>query len=219
MDKKDISKMTIDYHTYKNKLLETYPESIIDIQLVFDGDDLNFSKESGKIIYNHKINNPFAKDKKAIGGYCVIKNRMGEFLEIMNDTEIQKCKQVAKMKTIWNTWETEMYLKTIIKRACKRFFHDIVKEIEDKDNEDYDLSLIYTPIFDFEKFKQTLSDCNSFSELKTLWTTSAKNFTNEKEKNELEMIKNNKKIELNNNEDPALAQALANKFNNDNKGK
>lgn len=150
-NKKDISKMTIDYHTYKNKLLETYPESLIDIQLVFDGDDFNFSKESGKIIYNHKINNPFAKDKKAIGGYCVIKNRMGEFLEIMNDTEIQKCKQVAKMKNIWNTWETEMYLKTIMKRACKRFFHDIVKEIEDKDNEDYDLSKLESPITEEQK--------------------------------------------------------------------
>jgi recombinational DNA repair protein RecT len=133
---------TIDYHTYKNKLLETYPESIIDIQLVYDGDEFEFKKESGKVIYFHKIINPFKKDKKAIGGYCVIKNKLGEFIEIMNDTEINKCKQVAKMKSIWNTWEDEMYLKTIIKRACKRFFYDIVKEIDDEDNKSYDLSLM-----------------------------------------------------------------------------
>ena len=140
MDKK-LEKMTIDYHTYKNKLLETYPESVIDIQLVFEEDTFNFKKENGEVIYEHNIINPFAKDKKAVGGYCIIKNKLGEFIEIMNDTEIQKCKQVAKMKNIWNTWETEMYLKTIIKRACKRFFYDIIKEIDDEDNKDYDLRL------------------------------------------------------------------------------
>ena len=46
MDKK-LEKMTIDYHTYKNKLLETYPESVIDIQLVFEEDTFNFKKENG----------------------------------------------------------------------------------------------------------------------------------------------------------------------------
>lgn len=132
----------IDYHTYKNRLLEVYPESTIDIQLVYHSDKFSFKKESGKVVYSHEILEPFAKDKKIIGGYCVIKNKLGEFLEIMNDPEIQKCKQVARMKNIWNTWESEMYLKTIIKRACKRFFYDIVKDIEDEDNKNYDLSLI-----------------------------------------------------------------------------
>ena len=54
----------IDYHTYKNKLLEVYPESKIDIQLVFEKDNFSFSKENGKIIYQHKILEPFAKNKK-----------------------------------------------------------------------------------------------------------------------------------------------------------
>lgn len=60
----------------------------------------------------------------------------------MDKEEILKCKAVAKMKNIWNTWESEMFLKTIIKRACKRFFYDIVKDIDDEDNKDYDLSLL-----------------------------------------------------------------------------
>lgn len=142
MTEKKLNYTTIDYHTYKNRLLEVYPESTIDIQLVYHSDKFSFKKESGKVVYSHEILEPFAKDKKIIGGYCVIKNKLGEFLEIMNDPEIQKCKQVARMKNIWNTWESEMYLKTIIKRACKRFFYDIVKDIEDEDNKNYDLSLI-----------------------------------------------------------------------------
>jgi len=155
-----LEKLKIDYHTYKNKLLETYPESIIDIQLVYNGDEFNFKKENGKVIYYHNINNPFDKDKKAIGGYCVIKNKLGEFIEIMNETEILKCKQVARMKNIWDTWESEMYLKTIIKRACKRFFYDIVKDIDEEDNKDYDLSLI-----DEEKNKKLNTPINHFIKL------------------------------------------------------
>lgn len=131
---------TIDYHTYKNRLMDNYPESMIDIQLVYDGDTFNFKKENGKVLYNHLINDPFNKNKKAIGGYCVIKNRLGEFIEIMNETEILKCKQVARLKNIWENWADEMYLKTIMKRACKRFFHDITQDIDDEDNKNYDLS-------------------------------------------------------------------------------
>lgn len=92
-----------------------------------------------------------------------------------------------------------------------------IKILDDKNNKILEWGL--NRVLDFEEFKQALMDCLSFNELKTLWSDNAKNFTNDKEKKELEMIKNNKKIELNNNEDPALAQALVNKFNNDNKGK
>lgn len=154
-------KRKIDYHTYKNKLLEIYPESIVDIQLVYEDDEFTFSKESGKVIYSHKVNSPFKKDKKAIGGYCVIKNRLGEFLEIMNETEILKCKQVAKMKNIWNNWTDEMYLKTIIKRATKRFFYDVVKEIDIQDNKDYDLSLADSDDSDFKI-------CSEIENIKTI---------------------------------------------------
>ena len=155
-----MDKRLIDYHTYKNKLLETYPESVIDIQLVFENDEFNFSKKDGKVIYNHKINEPFAKNKKAIGGYCIIKNRLGEFIEIMNDTEIQKCKKVAKMKNIWDNWESEMYLKTIIKRACKRFFYDVIKEIDDEDNKNYDLKQLDNIEMITEEQKKEIDDLN-----------------------------------------------------------
>lgn len=141
-DTKKLDFRTIDYHTYKNRLIQNYPETIIDIQLVYNNDTFDFRKDSGKVIYTHQINDPFNPKKEIVGGYCVIKNKLGEFIEIMNKTEIEKCKRVAKMKNIWDTWESEMYLKTIIKRACKRFFYDVVKDIEEEDNKNYDLSLL-----------------------------------------------------------------------------
>ena len=74
-------------------------------------------------------------------------------------------------------------------------------------------------VLDFEEFKQALLDCVSFNELKSLWEYNHKNFTIESEKKELENIKNAKKIELSQSDDSNLMNGLANKFNNDNKGK
>lgn len=75
-------------------------------------------------------------------------------------------------------------------------------------------------VLDFEEFKQALMDCVSFNELNILWNENAVRFKdNEKQIEELKNIKNSKKEELNELEDPKLAKALADKFNNDNKGK
>ncbi len=170
MEKK-IDFRIIDYHTFKNRLMENYPESMIDIQLVYEGDEFSFKKENGKVIYNHIFNNPFSKDKKAVGGYCVIKNKLGEFIEIMNETEILKCKEVAKMKNIWNNWSDEMYLKTIMKRACKRFFHDITQDIDEEDNKNYDLTQLdkkpqNTP---YEAFLKLIKNNPNEEKLKEEW--------------------------------------------------
>jgi hypothetical protein len=133
-------KLNFNYQAYKNLVLVKYPETVFDIQLVYQGDTFNFKKENGKVIYNHTINNPFDNNKKIVGAYCIIKNRCGEFIEIMNEKEILKCKNCAKTKNIWEAWESEMYKKTIIKRSCKTNFKDVVLNIDRMDNEDYDLS-------------------------------------------------------------------------------
>ena len=131
-----------NYQAYKNKLLMIYPESKFDIQNVYEGDSFSFKKESGKVVYEHGINNPFAKNKVIIGCYCVIKNSRGEFIETLNMDDIAKMRNVAKTQTIWNAWESEMILKSVIKRACKRHFKDVVVNIETLDNENYDLETV-----------------------------------------------------------------------------
>lgn len=128
-----------NYQAYKNKLLNVYPESKFDLQIVKQGDAFEFKKESGKVIYTHVFASPFSLENKTIGTYCVIKNNRGEFIEFLNMEEIAKMKNVAKTKNIWETWEDEMILKSVIKRACKRHFKDLVTNIESIDNENYDL--------------------------------------------------------------------------------
>lgn len=132
--------VSYDYVAYKNKMLIAYPESMVDLQLVYKGDDFNCSKDSGKVIYKHNIANPFdQKDDEVIGGYCVIKNKRGEFLVTLSKEDIAKHRNVAKTDYIWKAWFKEMCLKTVIKKACKFHFQDVYEGIEKIDNDNYNL--------------------------------------------------------------------------------
>jgi len=132
--------VTYDYHAYINKVILTYPETIFDFQMVHEGDKFTFSKKSGKVLYSHDILDPFNTKKKIIGGYGVIKNRKGEFIEFLTLEDIEKMKNTSLMKGIWNAWFDRMVLKSIIKRICNVHFKDIVKEIDIIDNESSDLN-------------------------------------------------------------------------------
>ena len=128
------------YHAFKNKIYMVYPESVIDLQLIREGDKYNFAKESGSVVYSHSIANPFTvQEPKIIGAYCIIKNSRGEFLETLNLTDFQKMKNIASNTNTWKNWESEFWKKSVIKRACKTHFHDITKNIDAQDNEGSDL--------------------------------------------------------------------------------
>ena len=128
------------YHAYKNKIYMVYPESVIDLQLIREGDEYNFAKESGSVVYSHSIADPFIdKEPKIIGAYCIIKNSRGEFLETLNLTDFQKMKSIASNTNTWKNWESEFWKKSVIKRACKTHFHDITKDIDAQDNEGSDI--------------------------------------------------------------------------------
>lgn len=124
------------YHAFKNKIYMVYPDTVFDLQLVRDGDEFTVSKESGSVIYQHNIADPFtATESKIKGAYCVIKNSRGEFLETLNSTDFDKMRNASKNPALWGKWLSEFWLKSVIKRACKRHFHDITKAIDEKDNE------------------------------------------------------------------------------------
>lgn len=133
--------VTYNYQAYKNLVLNIYPESTFDMQNVYKGDEFSFRKESGKVMYSHKITDPFATNREIIGTYCIIKNSRGEFLETLNLEDIKKMRATATTQAVWDAWETEMILKSVIKRSCKRHFKDIVRNVETLDNENYDLEL------------------------------------------------------------------------------
>lgn len=138
--------VSYNYQAYKNKMLLAYPESVIDVSLVYQDDTFQFQKQSGKVQYTHTIGNPFNRDETAIiGAYCVIKNHRGEFLTLLSKKDIDKHRKVAKTDYIWKSWFAEMALKTIMKKACKQHFKDVFSNIEAMDNENYDLEKLAEP--------------------------------------------------------------------------
>lgn len=154
----------VTYNGYKNKVLETYPESEFDIQLIREGDEYSFAKESGSIVYTHNIGDPFAsKEPKIIGAYCIIKNKRGEFLETLNMNDYEEMRKGSKQTFLWDKWASEFWLKSVIKRACKRHFNDIVAEIDKVDNDEYGLSDEYMNDLK-SKSKWQPSDTSSMNE-------------------------------------------------------
>ncbi len=158
-------KIAVDYsyQAYRKKLLLEHPESIIDASVVYQGDEFYFSKESGKVLYSHSLKNPFnQKDANIIGAYCIVKNKLGEFIEIISKDEGEKMREVAKTKNVWDSWRSRMFLKSAIKRLSKSFFYDSFKNIEVIDNENYDLSLAGVP----EEKQQEIIEKRKFDTLK-----------------------------------------------------
>ena len=126
----------VSYHGYKNKVLSSYPETLLDIQLVRETDVFKVKKDSGRVEYTHELKDVF-DNKPIVGAYVVIKNKRGEFLEILNKADFESMKKSGKMQYLWNTWESEFWLKSVIKRACKRHFNDITAEIDKLDNDNF----------------------------------------------------------------------------------
>lgn len=146
--------ISYDYVAFKNKMLLAYPESLIDVQLVSNKDEIQFSKESWKVNYTHKLWSPFEiKDEDIIWAYCVIKNKRWEFLTTINSDEIQKHKKAAKTSYIWNAWFKEMVMKTIIKKSCKTHFNDVYDKILEEDDKQNDIEK-WTEKINEEKAKE-----------------------------------------------------------------
>lgn len=157
----------VTYHGYKNVILRVYPETKIDMQLVRDGDTFNLSKESGEVVYSHQINDPFA-NKPIIGAYCIIKNKRGEFAELLNAEDFKSMKNASKQSYLWDSWASEFWLKSVLKRACKRHFNDITSDIDKNDNENFGIDEpadIYTD----DEIQLRIDKSNSAKELFSLF--------------------------------------------------
>lgn len=159
--------VSYNFQAYKNKLLMVYPESRFDMQLVHNGDEFETWKEDGRVHYTHKITDPFAVDSEIKGAYCIIKNKRGEFFEAINVQDIEKMRNIAKTDSIWAAWYGEMVMKSVIKRSCKRHFKDQVTNMEELDNENYELELVGLE----HEFKDLINSCNSEKDLQLCYDT------------------------------------------------
>lgn len=156
--------VTYDYIARRNKLLLSFPDTVIDVQLVYEGDLFTVKNSGGKYIYHHEIGNVFGRtESQIIGGYCVIKNKRGEFFTSLTKEELEKHRKTAKTDYIWKTWLTEMYLKTVIKKAVSVHFDDVFNDIEKEDNKSYQIEEPETD------YGVEIENCKSVEELADIW--------------------------------------------------
>lgn len=155
--------LSYDYIAYKNRLLLAYPETKISFSEVYADDEFSFSNNSDGVYFTHKITSPFSRDtKNIIGVYCVIKNKRGEFLTLLDKNEIAKHKAIAKTQTIWNHWELEMIYKTIIKKATRIHYEDVYSVMNDEDNIENDVESLPEKRQDkFAEIRKLLKDTNA----------------------------------------------------------
>ena len=166
-----------DYMAYKNKMLMAYPESIIDVDLVYEGDEFTLAKSSSKVVSNHEIVNPFDRtDSKIKGGYCIIKNKRGEFVVTLTKADFEKHRKVARTDFIWKAWYVEMCMKTLIKKCVRIMYDDVYDTIDEEDNKQINLNQIK------KDWIKDIDKAESSEELDMIWSAmSAKEQTNYQE--------------------------------------
>lgn len=144
-----------DYVAYKNKMLLVYPETKFDMDVVKEGDTFNVDKVDGDITYRHVIADPFKTGtyENIIGAYCIIRNARGVFLTTLSKEEIAKHRKVAKTDAIWVAWFKEMVIKSVLKKGFKYHFDDIIKGVDEMDNENIDLDNVQVDEEDDTKFE------------------------------------------------------------------
>lgn len=156
-----------DYVAYKNKMLLAYPETTFDLNVVREGDTFTFEQGNGKVTYSHKLADAFG-DKKIIGAYCVLRNTRGEFLTTLSRADIDKHRAAAKTKNVWDTWFTEMAMKTVLKKATKYHFDDVFEAINEVDNESIDLTQVVADEKEAEAMAEAIKKIEATTELKAL---------------------------------------------------
>ena len=137
--------LRIGYRGYIHKIKEHYPDANFVVGLVRDGDTFSINKTDENDSFTHKEANPFDSSlNNIIGGYCYITYTLGgrkiSRITTMSKSEIDKVKNVAKMKTIWNTWFEEKARVAIIRRACKLIFAGLTQKLDEFNNDEFDLN-------------------------------------------------------------------------------
>jgi len=85
-------------------------------EVVYEGEDFSFDRGTGEIHHPYSFDVD-RRDDKIIGAYAIATLPDGKKLvEMMARSEIEKRKQVAMTKNVWNKWYKEMAQKTVVKR-------------------------------------------------------------------------------------------------------
>lgn len=111
-------------------------------ELIYETDKFSIVKRDA----NHKgddyvfeITDPFNRGNIKGGfGYIEYENPLKNVLVIMSEADILRHKPSYASKKFWEDWKEEMYLKTVIKKTCKKIVLDVDKYNEYRDVMEYE---------------------------------------------------------------------------------
>lgn len=106
-------------------------------ELIYETDKFSIVKRDA----NHKgddyvfeITDPFNRGKIKGGfGYIEYENPLKNVLVVMSEADILRHKPSYASNKFWGDWKEEMYLKTIVKKTCKKIVLDVDKYNEYRD--------------------------------------------------------------------------------------
>jgi phage RecT family recombinase len=138
------AKLEVDYRGFIYKMEQVLTDFNWKVAFVHKEDEFELWSENDNDFYKHKIKNPFAEAKDAIGIYFAftytVNGQKCSRIEKAPMADILKAKAAAKSKNVWETWFSEMGKKFIIRRACKGRFNknEEIAQLVDYDNKDYE---------------------------------------------------------------------------------
>lgn len=111
-------------------------------ELVYETDNFSIVKSDADHKgddYIFEITDPFNRGKIKGGfGYIEYENPAKNVLIVMSEADILRHKPPYATTQFWGEWKEEMYLKTVIKKICKRIVLDVDKYNEYRDIMEYE---------------------------------------------------------------------------------
>lgn len=110
---------------------------------------------------------------------------------VMDKTEIQKRKATAATKFIWDAWEKEMSLKTVLQRLANFYYRDLLAELLEVDFQEIELTPEakqpalpkpeLTPAAKVAAIPAAVANCKNIESLNVFWVRCQELMTDENE--------------------------------------
>lgn len=141
-------RFTPGYKGYIHRVCEHNPSTEFQTGLVFERDELEVFKQDGVAHYKHKCETPFPSKKDMAenlsGAYCYISYQINGYnyshIELIGKDDISIIRSKAKSDNVWDEFFSEQIKKAIIRRACKVPFAKVVNDLDELDNQNFDLN-------------------------------------------------------------------------------
>lgn len=142
------AQLQIGYRGYLARLSEKLSGFAPTVACVYKGDEFKSGRKGSMAWFEHTNSDPFQengkRDDDIIGAYAYLEwvgsdGQRVSVLETIDRKVINKIMGKAQSKAIWDEWFSEKVKVAAVRRACKMHFAAVTHDLDEKDNEHFDL--------------------------------------------------------------------------------